>query len=381
MQIRYLNRALQRFDSTQVIPTQFVLFTLSVIIGSAVLYRDFESTTADRAGKFVGGCLLTFIGVYFITSGRSRNDSESDVDESDEEEGLIGMVDEEAYQDDVDHSTSGEGGPKRRPSVAVSTDSNFDHSRRSSAISDQDGEDGTLTPRRYISATSSRPSIIMTPSRESLPHINDEDNLDTNPWASSSSSIQPSRPPTRPNTDTNTAPAVPNMASSEANDPSTPRPARSERPKVPARNSTPADRPATLSRGSIARMTPGPLITPLSSSLSAVVADSLRRGSVSARRLRHKSSGLKKTRSQTQYRDDDDENENLPTPSPSPAKRAMASDSGVDRIGMMREEEEGGGDTRTRSRSLSETFGALLRRDKDARKGQKRVDEENQGGG
>lgn len=63
MQIRYVNRALQRFDSTQVIPIQFVLFTISVIIGSAVLYRDFESATGDRIGKFVGGCLLTFLGV------------------------------------------------------------------------------------------------------------------------------------------------------------------------------------------------------------------------------------------------------------------------------------------------------------------------------
>ena len=46
MQIKYVNRALRRFDATQVIPTQFVLFTLSVIIGSAVLYRDFEKESA-----------------------------------------------------------------------------------------------------------------------------------------------------------------------------------------------------------------------------------------------------------------------------------------------------------------------------------------------
>ncbi|KAF2093924.1 DUF803-domain-containing protein, partial [Rhizodiscina lignyota] len=72
MQIRYLNRALQRFDSTQVIPTQFVLFTLSVILGSAVLYRDFERTKAENAGEFIGGCALTFAGVWLITSGRKR---------------------------------------------------------------------------------------------------------------------------------------------------------------------------------------------------------------------------------------------------------------------------------------------------------------------
>ena len=87
MQIRYINRALQRFDSTQVIPTQFVLFTLSVIIGSAVLYQDFDAYTPSRAGKFVGGCLLTFLGVYFITSGRVRADDESSCS-TDEEEAI-----------------------------------------------------------------------------------------------------------------------------------------------------------------------------------------------------------------------------------------------------------------------------------------------------
>ncbi|KAM7201035.1 Magnesium transporter NIPA domain containing protein [Naviculisporaceae sp. PSN 640] len=78
MQVRYVNKALQRFDSTQVIPIQFVLFTLSVITGSAVLYRDFERTTKEQAVKFVWGCLLTFFGVFLITSGRPRQDTEED---------------------------------------------------------------------------------------------------------------------------------------------------------------------------------------------------------------------------------------------------------------------------------------------------------------
>ncbi|KAK4457429.1 magnesium transporter NIPA-domain-containing protein [Cladorrhinum samala] len=85
MQVRFLNKALQRFDSTQVIPIQFVLFTLSVIIGSAVLYRDFERTTREQAIKFVGGCLLTFFGVFLITSGRPPHDDEEEDTLSDAE--------------------------------------------------------------------------------------------------------------------------------------------------------------------------------------------------------------------------------------------------------------------------------------------------------
>ncbi|QUC22059.1 uncharacterized protein UV8b_06300 [Ustilaginoidea virens] len=76
MQVRYVNRALQWFDSTQVIPVQFVLFTLCVILGSAILYRDFEKTTPNQAACFVGGCLLTFFGVFLITSGRRQKEQD-----------------------------------------------------------------------------------------------------------------------------------------------------------------------------------------------------------------------------------------------------------------------------------------------------------------
>ncbi|KAJ4398027.1 hypothetical protein N0V85_006391, partial [Neurospora sp. IMI 360204] len=87
MQVHYVNKALRRFDSTQVIPVQFVLFTLSVIIGSAVLYRDFERTTSKQALKFIGGCMLTFFGVFLITSGRPHHDEEEE--EEEEEEALL----------------------------------------------------------------------------------------------------------------------------------------------------------------------------------------------------------------------------------------------------------------------------------------------------
>lgn len=90
MQVRYVNKALQRFDSTQVIPIQFVSFTLCVIIGSAVLYRDFERTTAEQAIKFVGGCFLTFFGVFLITSGRSPADEDEET--LSDEEGIVDTI-------------------------------------------------------------------------------------------------------------------------------------------------------------------------------------------------------------------------------------------------------------------------------------------------
>ncbi|KAG4280748.1 hypothetical protein FPRO04_05462 [Fusarium proliferatum] len=111
MQIRYVNKALQRFDSTQVIPIQFVMFTLCVIIGSAVLYRDFERTNAEQAAKFVGGCLLTFFGVFLITSGREQSHDDDEVlSEDDDFEDTIGLASQEgngtaSYQDGQGFST------------------------------------------------------------------------------------------------------------------------------------------------------------------------------------------------------------------------------------------------------------------------------------
>jgi magnesium transporter len=85
-QIKYLNRALMRFDSKVgeclsrtvsrvyqrdamqvVIPTQFVLFTLSAILGSAILYGDFRTAKFHQFMTFVYGCAATFAGVWIIT--------------------------------------------------------------------------------------------------------------------------------------------------------------------------------------------------------------------------------------------------------------------------------------------------------------------------
>jgi len=49
-----------------VIPIQFVLFTLSAIIGSAVLYGDFKKATFHQLVTFFYGCIATFLGVFII---------------------------------------------------------------------------------------------------------------------------------------------------------------------------------------------------------------------------------------------------------------------------------------------------------------------------
>lgn len=263
LQIRYVNRALQRFDSTQVIPTQFVLFTLSVIIGSAVLYRDFESATADRVGKFVGGCILTFLGVYLITSARGQRGDDQDVDDTDEEN-AIGLVDEERYQDEAEERATMRDRTLRHsstPSILFSKPPS--RSPRRTSNQDSDGPSSLpRTPRRTSSATSNLP--FREPSRSPSPSA-----LLENPWQSNQD--RPPRP--RPLENTTSTPLLPTEA--QIKDPLTPDTTRRQ-PESPRRNGQ--NRPSTMTRASVARMMPGPLISPLSSPLSAIVADSLRRG-------------------------------------------------------------------------------------------------------
>jgi len=65
-----------RFDSKVVIPIQFVLFTLSAIIGSAILYGDFRKAKFHQVVTFLYGCAATFAGVFIIawTPSQSSDD-------------------------------------------------------------------------------------------------------------------------------------------------------------------------------------------------------------------------------------------------------------------------------------------------------------------
>lgn len=268
MQIKYVNRALQRFDSTQVIPTQFVLFTISVILGSAVLYRDFERETTEDAIKFVAGCALTFFGVWLITSGRKNDQDQDDEEQGPEGEDAINLVDETGQQPEIREREDGNarlqnvrsntpsvvvtsndaasdyavfGGPSPQPETAfqgpIPTNISAIHVRSAEELPSAPSQDGKKQPPR-MHATTSAPIL---------------------PTASSLAPDRPSTPARQRSTPFGDSPATRNLASP------------SLRPIPDAEHNTPG-------RRSLVDMLPGPLVTPLSSSLAAIVADSLRRG-------------------------------------------------------------------------------------------------------
>ncbi|KKK24378.1 hypothetical protein AOCH_001453 [Aspergillus ochraceoroseus] len=302
MQIRYINRALQRFDSTQVIPTQFVLFTLSVITGSAVLYRDFRSFTPSRATKFVGGCLLTFLGVYFITSGRVRADDESSYSAEDEEE-AIGLLSGERYQDSVDlspppprHSRVNNRVRPRSPELSNGGLQSPSGSLLSRDIEDVD--ENQATPRVALSAASASPvgsfaaESLSEPSPGSYSSSRAQSLL-RNPWAESleetpktTQSIDPiKRPVTPPGQGLKAAsssmllrfPPAPG-----ADEASALIPTGTESTAAHLPHHTVPQTPPRRARNSISsRFSPGPLLPTLSAGFSAVIAESLLRGEVS----------------------------------------------------------------------------------------------------
>ena len=63
-QVHFLNKALNKFHSKIVIPTQYIFFTISVIIASSILFNDIENFPYLT---LVLGLIVSFCGVYFLS--------------------------------------------------------------------------------------------------------------------------------------------------------------------------------------------------------------------------------------------------------------------------------------------------------------------------
>jgi len=248
-----------------------VIFTLSVIIGSAILYRDFERKSAEDGIKFAGGCALTFLGVWCITSGRSRR-GDSDEESGSESDDQISLIDEEGQlpeirEDDEEESPLRPTTPRLKSSQSdapmfkfTQYDSNepspmnedpiqrFYQPATAAAIHDDHAE-LPVTPSPKRPSRNQKPPMHATTSDPTLPTT-------ANPYQLS----------TAPNTPLSNRRSQDHLRTTdqEALDPAT----------------ASAPRYGSLTRSSIASMisTPGPLTNPLSNSLSVIVADSLRRG-------------------------------------------------------------------------------------------------------
>ncbi|CAI9742977.1 2 [Octopus vulgaris] len=86
LQIKYLNLAMKHFNATVVVPTNFVFFTISAILAGTIFYKEFFGMNTLDICMFLFGCLLSFIGVYFVTGNRLTPNSDDAQPLSDAEE-------------------------------------------------------------------------------------------------------------------------------------------------------------------------------------------------------------------------------------------------------------------------------------------------------
>lgn len=294
MQIKYINRALQRFDATQVIPVQFVMFTLSVILGSAILYRDFERTSGDDAGKFVGGCALTFSGVWLITSGRPRRNVDDEDDEEDdrepESEEAINLH-SERYRNSIDstsdsHSSSSTIRPASPPLDILEINPIYQDENRPSTPTIKFTTPDPSTPPRRTYTSEALDSLIQNPWSQPP----DRDTTSPKPSINrhTSTPVLPSEaapPPSFPSSHLGATPSDPTLFSAPM-------------PRTPTRGKSHDELPSTPGTSSSAlgpglrrlrtnerqRSIAGPLLaSPLSTSLTALVQDLKRGGSVRMR--------------------------------------------------------------------------------------------------
>ncbi|RFU26422.1 hypothetical protein B7463_g9904, partial [Scytalidium lignicola] len=308
MQVRYVNRALQQFDSTQVIPVQFVMFTLSVILGSAILYRDFERTTSESVAKFVSGCLLTFFGVFLITNGRSPSDDDDEGSDLSDEENEGVHVDTRDPIAEERHHINGADTPsticrrsKAEPQALLDLTNEGETSpRRYSRISSADRSPLPSTPNMQP-ISSSQPSIEVSEDASEEVSENESTPMLSNPWILSiddgleeyqqleaQNSVLPAVIPSESHVDS-LRPVRPSMYGNT----------HSKSSPQPSNGVSQPERPVTPARHSVSLIMPGPLLSPLSGGLSVVVADTLRRGVDSeARKLSRRSRlSLRRTKS------------------------------------------------------------------------------------
>ncbi|XP_033125784.1 NIPA-like protein 2 [Anneissia japonica] len=75
IQIRFVTKAMQEFDSTVVVPTNFVFFTISAILAGIFFYQEFMGLTYLQVTMFLYGCFFCFFGVGLIAEGRENHDA------------------------------------------------------------------------------------------------------------------------------------------------------------------------------------------------------------------------------------------------------------------------------------------------------------------
>ncbi|XP_016138342.1 magnesium transporter NIPA2-like [Sinocyclocheilus grahami] len=73
IQISYLNKALDIFNTSIVTPIYYVFFTTSVMACSAILFKEWLQMSADGAAGTVSGFLTIIVGIFLLHAFKDIN--------------------------------------------------------------------------------------------------------------------------------------------------------------------------------------------------------------------------------------------------------------------------------------------------------------------
>ena len=174
IEIIYLNKALNIFNTAVVTPTYYVTFTTLTIVSSIVFYRGFDASPVNIV-TCVFGFLIICSGVALLQNSRSEKTRGEPLlgDSSSPQESLLPVYDNEKYltsEEEVNHiEHAGEGGSsstdQRRYSSHARKDSSLWHRSRASL---EDYRKADLTHSRENSYTEN--ISLNTIKHEKTPH-------------------------------------------------------------------------------------------------------------------------------------------------------------------------------------------------------------------
>ncbi|XP_066480492.1 NIPA-like protein 2 [Tiliqua scincoides] len=71
-QVKFLNQAMNLQGAADVIPMNYIFFTISAVMAGAIFYQEFQGASLLSGFMFLFGCFLSFVGVFVITRNRSK---------------------------------------------------------------------------------------------------------------------------------------------------------------------------------------------------------------------------------------------------------------------------------------------------------------------
>nr|XP_028592252.1 NIPA-like protein 2 isoform X1 [Podarcis muralis] len=71
-QVKFLNEAMKLYGAEEVIPMNYIFFSISAIVAGAIFYQEFRGTGLLSGFMFLFGCFLSFVGVFILTRKKGK---------------------------------------------------------------------------------------------------------------------------------------------------------------------------------------------------------------------------------------------------------------------------------------------------------------------